>query len=306
MAIVRSYADAASTRKPNERRPLGVRYNVTFMSPPAPDVAQDPHAFLVESTKEDHFATHFHRVDEFQVVVGGGGKMGRHTLVPGLVHFARADTPYGPISVADEGLQFLTLRACKDASGAHFFPKGKEALQNIADRDPWQVSEPAAFDKTASVALRPFGKIKDDRGLAAYSISLAPGAKASAPDPSATAGQYLLITQGSLKYEGNEHAALTIIFVKSTEKPFQLEAGAQGLKAVVMNFPQGRAKLALRQTALGLGVWQCRLCAFVYDEARGMPDEGVAPGTRWEDVPESWSCPDCAAVKSDFDMQAVG
>ncbi|MPZ42703.1 MAG: rubredoxin [Betaproteobacteria bacterium] len=52
-------------------------------------------------------------------------------------------------------------------------------------------------------------------------------------------------------------------------------------------------------------VWQCELCAFSYDEAKGLPDEGIAPGTRWEDVPEDWICPDCAAAKGDFQMRAV-
>ena len=51
--------------------------------------------------------------------------------------------------------------------------------------------------------------------------------------------------------------------------------------------------------------WMCILCAFVYDEALGMPDEGVAPGTRWQDVPETWSCPDCSASKADFQMVEV-
>jgi rubredoxin len=36
-----------------------------------------------------------------------------------------------------------------------------------------------------------------------------------------------------------------------------------------------------------------------------MPEDGIAPGTRWEDVPESWSCPDCGATKADFEMRPV-
>ncbi|MBY0271756.1 MAG: rubredoxin [Burkholderiales bacterium] len=47
------------------------------------------------------------------------------------------------------------------------------------------------------------------------------------------------------------------------------------------------------------------LCAFVYDEARGMPHDGIAPDTPWEDVPETWFCPDCSASKSDFQMALV-
>jgi rubredoxin len=52
--------------------------------------------------------------------------------------------------------------------------------------------------------------------------------------------------------------------------------------------------------------WQCILCGFVYDEAAGLPDEGIAPGTRWEDVPADWTCPHCSAPKSDFDMIVIG
>jgi len=51
--------------------------------------------------------------------------------------------------------------------------------------------------------------------------------------------------------------------------------------------------------------WQCVLCAFIYDEAAGMPDDGVAPGTAWGDVPESWTCPDCSASKGDFEMVQI-
>lgn len=51
--------------------------------------------------------------------------------------------------------------------------------------------------------------------------------------------------------------------------------------------------------------WQCIVCGFEYDEAAGMPDEDIAPGTKWEDVPEDWTCPDCGAPKDDFEMMEV-
>ena len=47
--------------------------------------------------------------------------------------------------------------------------------------------------------------------------------------------------------------------------------------------------------------YQCGMCGFVYDEKLGRPEDDLNPGTRWEDVPETWTCPDCSAVKSDFD-----
>ena len=51
--------------------------------------------------------------------------------------------------------------------------------------------------------------------------------------------------------------------------------------------------------------WMCLICGFVYDEAAGLPDEGIATGTRWEDVPMNWTCPECGARKEDFEMVEI-
>jgi rubredoxin len=45
----------------------------------------------------------------------------------------------------------------------------------------------------------------------------------------------------------------------------------------------------------------CVVCNHVYDEALGDPDTGIKPGTRWQDVPADWTCPDCGATKADFE-----
>ncbi|MDP6969766.1 MAG: FAD-dependent oxidoreductase [Gammaproteobacteria bacterium] len=48
--------------------------------------------------------------------------------------------------------------------------------------------------------------------------------------------------------------------------------------------------------------WLCIICGFIYDEEQGWPRDGIAAGTRWQDVPEDWLCPDCLVGKSDFEM----
>ena len=49
----------------------------------------------------------------------------------------------------------------------------------------------------------------------------------------------------------------------------------------------------------------CPLCGYVYDEQKGDPHEGFAPGTPWEQVPSDWACPDCAVrEKPDFERCA--
>ena len=55
-------------------------------------------------------------------------------------------------------------------------------------------------------------------------------------------------------------------------------------------------------TAVAYRTWMCVVCGFIYDEAAGLPEEGLAPGTRWEDVPDTWTCPDCGVTKDDFEM----
>jgi rubredoxin len=52
-------------------------------------------------------------------------------------------------------------------------------------------------------------------------------------------------------------------------------------------------------------VWQCVVCGFIYDESKGLPEEGIKPGTQWSDIPESWACPDCGVAKADFEMVEV-
>lgn len=46
----------------------------------------------------------------------------------------------------------------------------------------------------------------------------------------------------------------------------------------------------------------CVVCGYIYDEEAGDQDTGIAPGTRWADVPADWICPDCGATKDDFEL----
>ena len=46
--------------------------------------------------------------------------------------------------------------------------------------------------------------------------------------------------------------------------------------------------------------YRCEVCDWIYDPATGDPDNGVAPGTAFEDLPDSWTCPVCGVGKEDF------
>ena len=51
--------------------------------------------------------------------------------------------------------------------------------------------------------------------------------------------------------------------------------------------------------------WECVVCGFIYDEEEGLLDDGIEPGTTWEDIPDDWTCRDCGAPKSDFIMVEI-
>ncbi len=46
----------------------------------------------------------------------------------------------------------------------------------------------------------------------------------------------------------------------------------------------------------------CIVCGWIYDEAEGCEEDGLAPGTRFEDIPDDWECPDCGVTKEDFEL----
>jgi rubredoxin len=305
MPLIASYDDVKVAKKQREI-PGGYAWRTDFLKPPE-GVKDHPMAFLAEGTANRVIKPHFHEVDQFQVIVSGGGVLGRHDLSLKAVHFTRAHTPYGPLTAAEKGLGFLTLRAHWDP-GAQYLPEKKDKLVAVKDRKPWQATELPQFNLSNDLNVHTFSDIKDERGLAAYSMTLKPGVQTNTPDASQGNGQYLIVTKGSLTYQNKEYKSISIGFTRPHEGTFPITAGPEGVEVLVLNFPRLEMAQAVVPDASknqGFKVWQCLLCAFSYDEALGLPHEGIAAGTRWEDVPEDWICPDCATGKSDFDMVVV-
>jgi rubredoxin len=49
--------------------------------------------------------------------------------------------------------------------------------------------------------------------------------------------------------------------------------------------------------------YKCSVCGYVYDPSKGDPDNGIAPGTAFENLPDSWTCPVCGATKDMFEPE---
>lgn len=49
------------------------------------------------------------------------------------------------------------------------------------------------------------------------------------------------------------------------------------------------------------GKYQCTVCGYIYDPAKGDPESGVPPGTQFTDLPPDWRCPVCGADRGSFE-----
>lgn len=310
MPLIKAYDEVENPRIQRSLPNGHFAWRTDFIERPEDKSIDTPMAFLAEGSAHRVLRTHFHAVDQFQVMYNGSGTLGKHPVAPGAVHFARAYTPYGPIAYSEKGLGFITLRAHRDP-GAQFLPERREELEKVANRTPWQITVTPDFDFVPGergVTMKALEGMTSHDGLAGWSFKMKAGAKAYAPDPSKGDGQYILVLKGSILHDGQLKKELAVVWVPKDNGPFELVAGAEGMEGLILNFPApggGRPESAKLAAADGNGeykTWQCVLCAFVYDEAAGLPEEGIAPGTRWADVPDTFGCPDCSARKADFEM----
>ncbi|MBO6118657.1 MAG: rubredoxin [Bacteroidales bacterium] len=52
-----------------------------------------------------------------------------------------------------------------------------------------------------------------------------------------------------------------------------------------------------------MDTYECMTCGYIYNPAVGDPESGIAPGTKFEDIPDDWVCPVCGVGKSDFEKR---
>jgi rubredoxin len=310
MPLVKAYDEVENPRLQRDLPNGHFAWRTDFIKRPEDKSIDTPMAFLAEGSAHRVLRVHFHQVDQFQVMYNGSGSLGKHPVGPGAVHFSRAYTPYGPISYSEKGLGFITLRAHRDP-GAQYLPENRPVLDSVTERTPWQVTAFPDFDIVPGehgVAMKALEALKGHDGLAGFSVKMNAGAKAYAPDPSKGDGQYIVVMKGGIVHEGTLKKDLTIVWVGRSEGPFELVAGPEGMEGLILNFPvpgggvPEEVKPVPADDQGEYKTWQCILCAFVYDEAAGLPEDGIPPGTRWKDVPENWGCPDCSAKKADFEM----
>ena len=197
----------------------------------------EPHAFMVQiGASRDPIKTHYHRVDQFQYVRSGSGRIVPHGIVAGSVHYTDAYTPYGPVAPGPEGLTYLTLRGTID-NGAYYMP---ESRADLKDRLATSVRPPRAR-RNLSVELASAGHaadwtdlVHDDDELRIATRDVAAGVVATTPVVGG-GGAYVVVVSGSFDHGAERHATGSLIWLERGESTEV--GGPDGGRLGLLQFP---------------------------------------------------------------------
>ena len=211
---------------------------VHLIAPPAEDdsarsariVADTPHAFMIQQAPHSAVNAHFHFSRQFQVVVRGSGHLGRHAVSPATVHYAAAETGYGPIVAGADGLWYLTLRQVTEF-GAEYLPENAAKMHRGLKRRQYTGEPPSVLDE--STVLIP----ADGAGLGAWVQTIPPDA--SLPPPSGEGGhdRYHAVIEGSVIVGESLVDGIAVIWRSADEPALPIVAGPEGATVAIVQFP---------------------------------------------------------------------
>ncbi len=245
-------ADAEIVRQNRRQTPNGWntafiganRYTLKSGEAPPVEGALNPVAFLVEKGPGGVTRPHFHRADQYQVVVGGYGKLGLHDTGSIAVHYTDAFSAYGPIVAAGDGIAWFTLRNGWDP-GAKYMESVDSRAELRASRGEhthWEATTeplPAAGDAELKAATGTTAAqiLEGEHGLASWRYRLPPGASLTGPEPSAGGGQYWVVLAGTLSTAGSSFLGVnSTIFVGPADGLLAIAAGPGGAEALCLQF----------------------------------------------------------------------
>ena len=208
-------------------------------------IAPGPQATMSDLNANETILPHFHGVTMFQLFVAGNGTLGSRgqVLEPLMVQFKDHHTAYGPITAGPQGLSFVALRMYTGNSEPVYLskPGARERLQTSKRRNmtssPLKFSVAPLMQARTEAAWETIFEETDD-GMAANLVRLGAGMTAQSPDPKRAGGYYVFVGNGSLVHKGAELPLWSMVVVEPNEERFELQAGAQGVEALVLQYPR--------------------------------------------------------------------
>ena len=231
MPVIASAEDARATRRraSSNGTPFWLtsyiganRYSQGSGEPPTPGTIY-PMAFLVEQDPDAVVGAHYHQADQFQVMVGGAGRLGTHDVTEGAVHFAGAWTAYGPLTAGHVGLHYFTLRNGWDPGARYMaLADNRASLRSLPRRHREAVGEVAAAPD----------------GLCTRRYQLDAGSTIEGPSPVASGGQFWLVLAGSMLHDATSLPPRSCVFVYPHEAAFTAFVGLDGVTVLMLQFPK--------------------------------------------------------------------
>ena len=247
MPFITSADDARAARKPVE-----VQGRTYYLSPymgsaptrgryePGNEVNDDglPQGFLVEQPSGAVTPPHFHDHEQFQVIVDGGGFVGKKAAVPLSVHYAGGHTPYGPIIAGEDGIFYFTLRSRWDA-GAKYMPASRDKLKPVKRKHRLAADVQVPLGdalKSSGAGERTEVMAPLEDGTCAYLFAIGAGKTASMETPARAGGQYAILVGGSALEDGRALPRLSGFYRFRDEEPLTVTAGGEGAVVLLMQF----------------------------------------------------------------------
>jgi hypothetical protein len=204
------------------------------------DPSSGPEAFLCDCPPGGGIDSHFHAIDQFQVMYGGPGTYyQRHELPKTLLHYADAYTVYGPFGAGPEsGMRFFTLRpVASELHGgmpehrADLLYRGERHFEYDLDK-LLDEGAPAKGEVTVDTLIEE----KAD-GLAAYLLRIGAGAAATPPKGELRTGRYTVVLEGELSYEGRSFGPTSLGWSSGEIEEMALHGGPGGAAVLFLYLP---------------------------------------------------------------------
>ncbi len=206
----------------------------------------EPQAFRVSTEPNQPLRVHYHPVDQFQVFIAGGGRIGSHPIEGVTLHYVDAYRPYGPLTSGEEGLVYLTLRAWSDC-GAWFMP------ESAADLDEALSGQ----KKTRRNLSFEIGDLEADSGWS-WLESSPDGLRVGVAEVEAGGvmelpqaggdGSFIVVLAGRLHHDARELQPGSVAYLPPGET-FDLAAGAERATAGYLQLPVSRRGVSPTRSA---------------------------------------------------------
>ena len=246
MIYARSGAEALAERYIVISPGTGIQHwGTTFFGPRTSTTrVPGPQATMSEMQAHESLKTHFHGVSMFQLFIAGSGTIGNRgqELKPLSIQFKDRHTTYGPVTAGPQGLSFVALRMYTGDSKPVFIHNKVEAKNKIRPSKRRNlISKPVHFSIEPVLRARTEATwetmLKEDDGVHAQVVRLGANMSAMAPNPKIAGGYYIFVGNGSMIKDGEDLPLWSMAVVENTEESYEIQAGKNGLEALVLQYP---------------------------------------------------------------------